>query len=397
MSKDEFDDARTSSSADRRRSDVAVVAEQVGEFGGSERVLAAILSRYPRATLVAERFSGGNVPDGFALPWANPTRLFGPGGRRHHFLMPLYARRYAVQRPEAAAVVVALVHYGWGLAASGSNGARWVAYSAGLPRAFYGYTNHYLDDYPAPLRAVLRTALPAIRLEYRRLMGRADRVLANSLASARALSAVHHRPVEVLYPPVKTHFFTPAPRRREHYLVTARMTSFKRVEVVIDAFRRLGSPLVIAGAGPLLTRLGHSLPSNVRLTGFVSDEELRELYRCSRALICPSVEEFGLVMAEALATGTPVIAPRAGGAMEIVDDGETGILLDEVTPEALSQAVPALEGVSFDGEACRGTAERFGEERFLTDLDRILTEELAHAQRAGMPIRGADDTKLIRA
>jgi glycosyltransferase involved in cell wall biosynthesis len=192
--------------------------------------------------------------------------------------------------------------------------------------------------------------------------------------------------VEVLYPPVKTRFFTPAPRPRRHYLLTARMTSFKRVEVVIDAFRRLDRPLVIAGGGPRLAPLRRSRPSNVRFTGFVSDEELRELYRCSRALVCPSVEEFGLVMAEALATGTPVIAPRAGGAMEIVDDGKTGILLDEVTPESLTQAVRAVEGMSFDAEACRGLAERFGENRFLVELDRIVSEELGHAQRDDLSI-----------
>jgi glycosyltransferase involved in cell wall biosynthesis len=364
------------------RGGLAIVAEQVGEFGGSERVLATILSRYPGATLVAERFTGADVPDSVALPWSNPSRLFGPGGRRRHFLMPLYARRYATQRPETASLVLALVHYGWGLAARGSDGARWVAYSAGLPRAFYGYTDHYLDDYSAPLRPLLRAALPAIRLEYRRLVDRVDRLLTNSAASARALSAVHHRPVEVVYPPVKTRFFTPAPRRRHHYLVTARMTPFKRIEVVIDAFHSLDSPLVIAGSGPLLKRLRHSLPPNVRLTGFVSDEELRELYRCSRALICPSVEEFGLVMAEALATGTPVVAPRAGGAMEIVADGETGILLDEVTPESVTQAIRTFEDMRFDPQACRGAAERFGEERFLSELDRVMTEELTHPRHS---------------
>jgi glycosyltransferase involved in cell wall biosynthesis len=119
----------------------------------------------------------------------------------------------------------------------------------------------------------------------------------------------------------------------------------------------------------------------VRFTGWVDDAELRELYRSSRALICPSVEEFGIVMAEAQACGTPVIAPRAGGAIDIVRDAETGFLLDRIDPRSLAAAVRELEQRSFDPQACRASAQRFSEQQFIGRLDQVLAEEFERARR----------------
>jgi glycosyltransferase involved in cell wall biosynthesis len=119
----------------------------------------------------------------------------------------------------------------------------------------------------------------------------------------------------------------------------------------------------------------------VRFTGYVDDAELRELYRSSRALICPSIEEFGMVMAEAQACGTPVIAPRAGGALDIVRDGETGLLLERIEADTLATAVRELDRRSFDPQAVAVSAERFSEQRFIAGLDRVLVEELERAGR----------------
>jgi glycosyltransferase involved in cell wall biosynthesis len=119
----------------------------------------------------------------------------------------------------------------------------------------------------------------------------------------------------------------------------------------------------------------------LRFTGFVSDAELRALYRRSIALVCLSVEDFGIAMAEAQATGTPVIAPRAGGALEIVADGETGLLLDSPSPQTIAEAVRTIGELRLDPDACRASAERFSEERFLAATERVIEEELARAER----------------
>ena len=204
------------------------------------------------------------------------------------------------------------------------------------------------------------------------MLMRPHRLATNSVHSARRLESRIARPVDVLYPPVRTDFFTPADRERRHFLVVSRLQPHKRLEVIVEAFRRLREPVVIAGAGPAGNRLALDSPSNVEFVGHVGDAELRELYRTSHAVVSGSIEEFGLCLAEAHAAGTAVIAPRTGGSGEIVRDGETGLLVDPVDPDSIVRAVRRLRRTEFDPESCRRAAERFSEERFLRELQDLI-------------------------
>jgi glycosyltransferase involved in cell wall biosynthesis len=376
---------------------VAVVHEQLGDFGGSERGLAAILHSYPEALLVAPHFEKGNSPVKMGLPWPNPTRLVDCGGAKRHFLAPLYARRLSridLGRPD---LVLTLAHHGWSLAAAVPRQARQVAYLAGPPRFLHGQTDLYLRNYPPALRPFLRASVPVLRRNHRRLLRRPDRLLAASDWSARELERLYGRSAEVVYPPVKTDFFTPAPRKRGHIVVVSRLVAQKQVEVVLEAFRELPDALVVVGGGERHEALTGAAPPNVRFTGFLEDFELRELYRSSIALICPSLEEFGIVMAEALACGVPVIAPRARGAREIVEDGRTGILLDRVDASSLRGAVRSLPELSFSPEACRASVERFAEARFVTEIKRVIDEELEVAARGRVGEFSVDGSPSHRA
>jgi glycosyltransferase involved in cell wall biosynthesis len=212
-------------------------------------------------------------------------------------------------------------------------------------------------------------------------MRKMDRVLTNSHYSAQALAEVHGRETDVIYPPVRTDYFTPgsAPGQGDHYLVVARMTAQKRVDIVVDAFRELGLPLVVAGGGPELERVRRLAPPNVEFVGTVDDPALRDLYRSSRALVCPSVETFGIAMAEALSSGLPVIAAREGGALEVVEHGRTGVLVDPVGPDTIAAAVRELEERQFDPDACRNSALPFSEAAFGEAMDAVLAAELSLA------------------
>ena len=212
-----------------------------------------------------------------------------------------------------------------------------------------------------------------------------DRMLVNSVWSAGQIACLFGRRSEVLHPPVRTDFFTPASDSRRHFLVVARLVPHKRVDVVVEAFRGLEHELVVVGGGPHLQALRASASPNVRFTGYLEDDRLRDLYRSSLALVCPSVEEFGIVMAEAHAAGTPVIAPNAGGACEIVEDRVTGRLLDRLDASSLATAVEAAVRHRFNPAACRASAERFAERHFTAALDRVLGEELALAGDAPRP------------
>lgn len=365
--------------------DLVVVSEQLSEFGGTERVLDAVLVAHPGAEVVALGFTAPGVESPEGAFAGRRVRLVGPPVPRRHFLAPLYARRIARTQLPTAPVVLSLAHHGWSLAAPVAPGARHVSYLAGPSRALHDHTSLYLQAYGRPARALVRAALPALRAHNRRLALRPDRLLANSSYTADRIAAAYHRAAEVLYPPVRTGFFTPASGARGGILAVARLVPHKRLDVLVDAFAGLEEQLVVVGTGPLMGSLRERATSNVHFAGFVGDEELRDLYRTSRALVCPSVEDFGIVMAEALSAGTPVIAPRAGGAREIVVDGETGVLLPEMSPRAVAEAVRALRTRRFAPAACRAAAERFSEERFVSRLREVVAEERTRARDSARP------------
>lgn len=365
---------------------LVIIAEQIAEFGGVERILATLLARFPAARLVASRFrpaAGFSEADFHArvgehagerqAAGSPKIRLVGsPERPRRHFLFPLYARELRAAPVGDAGAVLALGGHGWANAVPIPAGARHVAYAGGPPRMLYGHGREYRREYPAHVRPLLHAATPALRAHHRRLLSIPQAVAANSRCSADGIERILGRPVEVIYPPVRTEFFTPDARERTHFLVVSRLRLHKRVGVVIEAFRRLGLPLVVAGEGIGRDRLVRDTPPNVRFVGHVGDEELRELYRSSRALVSASVEEFGISLVEGLAAGVPLIAPRAGGSGEIVADGVNGFALDTVDPGSVVDAVARLEREPIDPTACRRSADRFSEARFAAEVTRLL-------------------------
>jgi glycosyltransferase involved in cell wall biosynthesis len=366
---------------------LAIVADQASEYGGVERSVETVLRRFPAATLVAPAFAATpgtqahfarrlerlrHATNGDGPAWLGQLKLVGDGGRRRHFYGPVYARRVARQPLDQASVVLSVGGAAWSLAAATPPGARHLAWLGGPPRALYGHSRTYLREYPPGLRPVLRASMPALRAHHRRLLRRPERILSNSSYSATGLAAIAGREVEVLYPPVRTDYFTPGEEPRRRFAAVARLRFSKRVDLLVDAFRGLDHELVVAGDGPLLESLRAQAPPNVEFVGHLDDAELRELYRTSVGILSASVEEFGICLAEALAAGTPVLAPREGGASEIVVPGENGVLLDEVSPDAIAAGVRELVRRPLAPAACRRSVERFSEERFLAEIERAL-------------------------
>lgn len=363
---------------------LVIVHDQAADLGGHERAVQALLDHHPAATALAPRFASTNCPPGQRLPWDGRGRLIGRGGQRRPLRAPLYARRVARAGVLDADVVLSVTQGGASLAARTAPDTVHLCYSGGLPAPLYGHARVFLRDEPWPLRPLFAAALPGLRAYDRRLMRRPGRVIANSNYSAGELQRVYRRTADVVYPPVRTDFFTPAQVPRRHFLVVARLIEYKRVDLVIEAFRGSEHELVVAGGGPLLEQLRRTAPRNVRLLGPCDDDTLLRLYRSSRALICPSLETFGLAMAEAEATGTPVIGLRAGGALEVVADRRTGILLDRPDPRSIAEAVRAIDAEPVDRQACRDSARRFTTVRFTAAIDRIIEAELS--RRPALPL-----------
>jgi glycosyltransferase involved in cell wall biosynthesis len=191
----------------------------------------------------------------------------------------------------------------------------------------------------------------------------------------------YDRESTVIYPPVDTDFYCPAPVQREdYYLVVSAFAPYKRIDLAVSACRRLGRKLVVIGTGQDAKRLRSMAAPDVTFLGWQSDESIRDHFRRCRALLFPGEEDFGIVPVEAQACGTPVIAFGRGGAAEtVVPRGgaaaPTGVLFGEQSVDCLVDALLYFEAhaTEFDPAAARGQAVQFQPRRFDDEFDRFLT------------------------
>ncbi|MHB1417682.1 MAG: glycosyltransferase, partial [Chloroflexota bacterium] len=153
--------------------------------------------------------------------------------------------------------------------------------------------------------------------------------------------------------------FRPASEVGDYFLIVSRLIPYKRVDLAVQAFNKLGLPLVVAGDGRDRARLQGLAHANIRFLGRVDEASLRDLYAHCRALIFPGEEDFGLTPLEAQASGRPAIAYAAGGALETIVPGQTGLFFAERTPEALVEAVQRFLDIDFNPAAVRQNALRF--------------------------------------
>ena len=198
-----------------------------------------------------------------------------------------------------------------------------------------------------------------------------DHFIANSQHIASAIERCYGRRAAVIYPPVDVERFerSGSGTRGDGYVTVSRLVPYKRLDIVIDAFRRLPERrLTIIGDGPERARLARNLPANVVLAGRLDDEQTAIAMGTARAFVFAAYEDFGIAPVEAQAAGTPVIAYRDGGSSETIRGLDaalpTGVLFDAQTPAAIVDAIARFEATTIDSDACRLNAARFAAPRF---------------------------------
>lgn len=186
------------------------------------------------------------------------------------------------------------------------------------------------------------------------------------------------RHAEVIYPPVDTSYFSIAEKNDGYFLIVSALAPYKRVDLAIEAFNRLGARLLIVGTGPEEKKLQAMAGKNVEFLGWQSDEKVREFYAGCRALIFPGEEDFGIVPVEAMATGKPVIALARGGALETVLHGVTGLHFPEQTAESLMDAVRIFDESRFSPRLLRSHALKFDKENYRQRMKEFIEERYDH-------------------
>jgi glycosyltransferase involved in cell wall biosynthesis len=227
-------------------------------------------------------------------------------------------------------------------------------------------------------RLCKRLILSYLRVWDAQAADRPDRLVANSEYTRARIAKYYRRESQVVYPSLMPLTESPKATTRDFFLVVSRLTKSKHIDSVVEAFNKLGLPLVVVGRGPEREHLKHLAGPTVRIVGWKSDEVLAKMYARARAVVFPAEEDFGLVMAEAQAAGAPVIACERGGSREIVSPGVTGEFFIGQTPEVIADGVRRFltrEG-RYDTAAMRACAERFSRQRFEQAFRDIVRETL---------------------
>jgi glycosyltransferase involved in cell wall biosynthesis len=361
---------------------VALVHDWLTGMRGGEKVLLSLLRLYPDAPIHTLLHVKGTVAREIEARPIHTTfvqRLPGVARRYRHYL-PLFPAAVESMDLGAYDLVISTSH----CVAKGVKvraGARHLSYCFTPMR----YVWDRYADYFGPGRAGLVTRLvmgavaPYLRRWDRRTASRVHRFAADSAYVAARIRRHYGRDSEVVYPPVDTAFFTPGLDEPGSYdLVVSALAPYKRIDLVLDAYRGSGWPLRIAGFGPEAARLQAMAPPEARFLGQVTDEALLELYRGARAVLMPGVEDFGIVPVEAMACGRPVVVYAEGGGVETVLDGETGLFFHEPSPAALRRVVDSLKTLRFNTRALRARAEAFSravfEGRFKAFVEKALAE-----------------------
>jgi glycosyltransferase involved in cell wall biosynthesis len=205
-----------------------------------------------------------------------------------------------------------------------------------------------------------------------------DYWITTSRVVQQRVAKTYRRSSVIIPPPVDVSRFDLKVSRQGYFLMLMRLVGWKRPEIVIEACNRLGFPLVVAGDGRELARLKALAGPTVTFAGRVNDEQMRVLYADCRALILPAEEDFGITPLEAMASGKPVIAYRAGGALDTVVPGKTGMFFKQQSTDFLMEALTEFNPADFDAALIRRHAERYDSVNFRRKMLEFIRSAYSH-------------------
>lgn len=355
---------------------VALVHDYLTHFGGAERVLAALMELFPHApvfTLVCDEKLLGKKLDTGRLRTSFLQRL--PGAQRSHRYFPLGLMPLAVEQFDLSDfdVVLSATH-SFGKGVITGPGTLHISYCFTPTRYAWDDSHRYVREFSRStfFQRLAPPALSYIRLWDYFAAQRVDVYLTLSHFVARRIRKYYRRQAQVIPPPVNVGAFSPSASNDGYYLIVSRLVPYKRIELAIDACERLGRPLKIVGTGPEESVLRERARTWTSFLGFVPDEDLPMIYRGSRALLFPQEEDFGITALEAAASGKPTIAYRAGGALETVVDGRTGIFFGRQTVDDLAKAIQRYEQLSWDTHEIRRHASAYDQNVFLRRMEQAV-------------------------
>lgn len=357
---------------------VALVHDYLLTPRGAERTFAAIAECWPGApiftTLYDAEAMAGRLP-GHSVT-TSLLQAIRPGQRNFRALLPLLPKA-AESLPVGDRDLVISSSSAFAHGVRPAAAAAHVCYCHTPFRYVWHERERTIGEAPWPVRGPLSLILDRVRKWDVRASGRVTHYVANSRLTQRRIADSYGRDSVVIHPPVDVARFGEPQVPGESFLFVGEITTHKRVETAVAAACLANVPMKVVGDGPDRERLQALYGDRVEFTGRVDDAELCALLAQALALVVPNVEEFGIAAVEAMAAGRPVIAPAAGGTLETVVDGVTGVHVGEMTTQTLAEAMADVDYELFDPVAIARHAQRFSAERFQREFSAFVAGAVA--------------------
>jgi glycosyltransferase involved in cell wall biosynthesis len=366
---------------------IAVVHDYFTQMGGAEKVAEELMRMLPQATLHSTVALPDRMPPGLAgLPivttWMQDLPKIRKYYRLYFLFYPFGVRSLKLSNFD----LVISSSSGYAKGVHTSRDAVHVCYCHTPMRWVWNFDNYsQREDMGLMKRLALKGLIRWLRLWDEDAARQPDHFIANSQAVAARILHAYGRHAEVIHPPIDLDRFRSSTERGDYYLVLARLVSYKRIDLAVQACTLLGRRLLVIGDGPDRERLAGLAGPTVSFLGRLSDEEVEYHASRCRALLFPGEEDFGMAPLEIAAAGRPTIAYRAGGAVETIVEGVTGMFFDQQEPESLATAIEQFEQVEWSGQALRRHAEKFGVDVFQARISAFLAHIGVNLQDSTVP------------
>ncbi len=356
---------------------VAIIHDWLTGMRGGEAVLEALLDIYPDADLYTLLHNEGSVS--FKV---ENRKIFTSFINR----LPFKKNKYRHYLPLFPVAIETFDFHGYDLVISSSHCvARGVIVPPGTPHVSFvhspmRYVWDMYQDYFPPRGFANRFIIPyfatLLRIWDVAAAHRVDRYVSNSKFVASRIERFYGKKANVVHPPCLSddHKVTSdmLSDREDFYLMFGALVPYKKADIAVKAFAKSDKKLIIAGKGPELEKLKSIATPNVTLVGAVNDDTAEDLLRRARGLLFPGLEDFGIVPVEAQAYGCPVIAYGAGGALETVIDGKTGLFFSEQSEESLLDAIQKSESIKWKAADFQKSISRFTYEKFINGMKKEI-------------------------
>ena len=353
---------------------IAFVVDALPAIGGGEKTLFAALELFPHAdifTLIYNKNAFENTPIGNKEVITSYLDKLPFAQTHHRFLLPLMPS--AIEQFDLCKYdIVVSFSYAVAHGVDVNNGTRHISYTYTPMR--YAWSDINIDGTHSRKNPMLNLVMENFRTWDKAAASRVHEFAAISHGIAERIQSSYQRDASVIYPPVEVERFHPNGHREDYFVTLSRLVAHKRIDLIIEAFSRLQLPLKIIGDGPQQKKLQRLATPNIEFLGYQSDEIVAQLVSHARGLICAAEEDFGIAIVEAQAAGCPVIAYKAGGALETVIDGTTGLFFEEQSVGSLVDAINRFNESAhcFHHGDMLDNAQKFSKERFRRSFQEFV-------------------------